>query len=188
MTFNRFLTWDNHINGIVGKVYGALRTLWVTQAFTPTKTRFLLARTLIIPILLYGSEIYCNCNYVSKRKLNVAFNSTVRYVYGLRRYDRISGFASRLLNMPFENYLDYRSLILFSDILLTRQPQYCFEKIRIGSSHRSHQLIVPRFSYLTSERQFFVNSVRLWNSLPRNLKENQSATSIKKVLKAHFSI
>lgn len=150
-------------------------------------TRILLAKTLIIPVLTYGCEIYLKCNYVSKRKLNVVFNHIIRYIFGLRRYDRVSSFSSRLLGMSLDKFLQFRTLSLFSDILLTQQPSYLYERVQTAASNRSGQLINPRYSSLVSERQFFVNSTRLWNTLPRQIRRIDNAAQFKTQLKSYFS-
>ena len=54
--FNGRLTWSNHINVIVGKVYGMLRNLWIVIDSTPLTIRMQLAETFLIPVLLCGSE------------------------------------------------------------------------------------------------------------------------------------
>lgn len=187
MVFNRTLTWNNHINTVVGKTYGILRTMWVTQSYTPIRMRMMLAKTLVIPTLIYGCEIYSNCDSVSKRRLNVAFNSLIRYIFGLRRYDRVSNLSKSLLGMTFDNFLRFRTLTLLSNILLNHQPPYLYEEIRMASSNRSRMLIHPRYASLTSERQFFVHATRLWNSLPRPLREIDDASRFKSKIKIHFT-
>ena len=49
LTFNRYLTWTDHITSTVEKVYGMLRTLWVNQYYTPIKIRLILAKTYLLP-------------------------------------------------------------------------------------------------------------------------------------------
>lgn len=161
--------------------------MWATQSFTPLRVRMLLARTLVLPTLIYGCEIYSHCDSVSKRKLNVAFNSLVRYIYGLRRYDSVSNFSKNLLNMTFENFLKYRALNLLSKILLNREPQYLSDMITRSSSQRTRMLTHPRYASLTSERQFFIYTIRLWNSLPRNIREIDDVLKLQTRIKLHFS-
>lgn len=161
--------------------------MFAAQHYTPIKTRLLLAKTLIIPILTYGCEIFSSCSYQSKRKLTVAFNNTARYIFGLRRYDHISEISNHILNMSFENMLNFRTLTLLADILLSQTPRYLFDRIRRTSSVRSLQLINPRYSSLTSERQFYVNSIRLWNALPRSIREIRDAVKAKLEIKKYLS-
>ena len=70
VVFNGRLTWSNHINVTVGKVYGMLRNLWTVIDSTPFAMRMQLAKTFLIPVFLYGSEIFANCETDDRRKLN----------------------------------------------------------------------------------------------------------------------
>lgn len=65
ITFNQTLTWSDHILSATGKTYSMLRTLWHSQHFTPINTRILLAKTYILPNLLYGCELFANTDYKS---------------------------------------------------------------------------------------------------------------------------
>ncbi|XP_075157548.1 uncharacterized protein LOC142230808 [Haematobia irritans] len=87
LILNDNLSWTNHINMVVGQGYSKLRSLWASQKFTPLHVRSLLAKTYIIPGVLYGSELFANCDSASRRKLDSFFSNVTRYVYGLRRRD-----------------------------------------------------------------------------------------------------
>ena len=62
IVFNGRLTWYNIIYVIVDKVYGMLRNLWAIIYSSPFAIRMQLGKTFSIPILLYGSEIFANCD------------------------------------------------------------------------------------------------------------------------------
>ena len=79
IVFTQDLSWSAYINSAVGKVYGVLRTLWVTQKHI----RMLLARSFLLPTLFYGCEIYASCDSIAKLKLNKLFNTITRYVFVL---------------------------------------------------------------------------------------------------------
>lgn len=187
LTFNRTLSWDDHINLATGKVYGVLRLLWASQSYTPLKTKLLLARTLILPILLYGCEVFCNVDYNSRRKLNVVYNNIARYIYNIRRFDHISAYSKTIFGCSFDNVLKYFSIACIFDIMQTRQPDYLFNKIQFSASQRTLALIQPRFSCLTSERQFFVHATRLWNSLPLEMRRIRSAKQFKSELLVYMA-
>ena len=82
ITFNGQLTWSNHINVIVGRVHGMLRNLWAVIDSTPY----------LIPVLLYGSEIFANCDTDDRLKLNLTYNHIARYVFIKGHRDHISQF------------------------------------------------------------------------------------------------
>ena len=60
ITFNGRLSWSNHINVIVGKVYDMLRNLWPVKDSTAFAIRIQLAKTYLIPVLLYGWEVFAS--------------------------------------------------------------------------------------------------------------------------------
>lgn len=187
ITFNSNLTWSSHVNVVAGRIYAKLRSLWSTQFFTPVHIRELLAKTYLIPCLLYGCELFASCDCISKLKLNVLYNNILRYVYGLRRYDHVSSFSTRLYGVSFDNLLKIRVLIFFHKIIYTQTPRYLYERIRFARSLRGRRIIIPRHRYLFSEWQFFLHASRLWNSLPQSQQVNSNATQFKKFLFNHFS-
>lgn len=185
--FNSNLSWSNHINSMVGQQYIKLRTLWPLQYFTPFNVRVLLAKTYLVPGLIYGCELFANSDSESKRKLNVLFNNIIRYVYGLRKHDHISSYAKSLFGVTFENLLKIRVLILLHKIIFTRTPSYLYNNLRFARSNRGQKLIIPRHRTLISEWQFFVYAVRLWNTLPHTQQTNSNALLFKNFLFEFFA-
>jgi len=147
-----------------------LRSLWATQYFTPMNVRMLLAKSYLLPTLTYGCEIYARCDSVHRQKLNVLFNNITRYVFGLHRMDHTSYFSIKIYDLPFDDHLKLRCLILLHKIIFTKEPSYLFERLTFTRSQRNNSIVVHSFRCLTSERQFFINSIRLWNGLPDSLQ------------------
>ena len=129
VVFNKTLTWSDHIIGACGKTFGMLRTLWPLQYCTPLRIRVLLAKTYLVPVLLYSSEIFASCDSRSKQRLQVTFNNIARYVYGLKKRDHISDYVKMLFGVNFNNYLKIRSLILLHKIIISKEPNHLYEKL-----------------------------------------------------------
>ncbi|XP_075149680.1 uncharacterized protein LOC142223709 [Haematobia irritans] len=138
--FNEKLTWSNHITKVSGKVHAMLRNLWAVQQSTPLDIRMLLAKTYLIPTLLYGSEIFHNCDIIDLQRLKITFNNIARYIFNLKRRDRISNCSYQIFNMSFENYLNYKSLVFMHKIVYNKEPKYLFERITFARSNRVHNL------------------------------------------------
>ena len=136
---------------LVSQTYLKLRTLWITQYYTPIRIRLLLAKAYLIQGHLYGCELFCNCDSNSKRKLNVLFNNIVRYIFGLKRRDRISSFSKTLYGVSFENFLNIRFLMFLHKIIYTSKPNYMFNMLQFARSRRGKKLIIPTRRYLVSE-------------------------------------
>lgn len=184
--FNDTLTWTNQINSAVGKIYGMLRNLWPTHSFTPISTRKLIANAYLMPCLLYGCEVFANSDAISKRKLNVAYNNIIRYVFGLSRYAHISQYATKLHGTSFDNLLKIRCLQFLHKIIYERQPTYLYERLVFARSNRGNKLVSFKCRYLTSEWQFFIAVTRLWNQLPNQLQINSNAIMFRRKLENFY--
>ena len=185
--FNRTLSWSNHINLSIGNVCSRLRSLWVTQEYTPLNIRIMLAKTYILPSLLYGCELFVNSDSESKRKLKVVFNKITRYVFGLKYNDNhVSEMSKKIYGMSIDKYINLRSLILLHKIIYTKEPFYLYEKIKFCRSNRSLNIIVPRHNSSFSEHQFYIYVIRLWNNLPNFIKFIVSAEKFKLELNRLF--
>lgn len=185
--FNETLTWSDHITSLVGSTYGRLRTLWATQSYTPQRIRLLLAKTYIMPSLLYGCELFACCDSISRTKLNRLFNNICRYVYRLRKYDHISSYTGRLYGVSLDNLFKIRALVLLHKIIYLKLPPYLFFRINFNRSNRGRLLIPFRYRTLASEWQFYIYSIRLWNSLPHLFQITSNATKFQNLLTHFFS-
>ena len=185
--FNNSLTWTNHVNSLVMRIYIKLRTLWSVQYFTPVRIRVLLAKSYLIPSLTYGCELFSSCDSLSRRKLEVLYNNIVRYVYGLKRVDHVSAYSKLLYGVSFDNLLKIRTTTFLHKIIFTKKPNYLYSKLKFAKSTRGKNIIIPKFRCLVSEWHFFISAIRLWNSLPHNQQTNSNATSFNKFLFKFFA-
>lgn len=186
VVFNKHLNWTDHINANCGKTYAMLRNLWMTQYYTPFHVRMLLAKTYLLPSLLYGCELFNNSDSASKQKLNVTFNNIARYIFGLSRYHTITQFSKQIYNLSFENILNCRSLLLLHKLIYTKEPAYLYNRICFSISNRGKKINSMRYQKLISERHFFINTIRLWNQLPHNIQILSNAMQFKLAILKFF--
>ena len=187
IVFNNRLTFSDHVNLTVAKTYGMLRNLWSTQHFTPQRIRLLLAKTYLLPKLLYGCELFANLDSVCFRKMRVLCNNITRYVFKRKRFESVSMFSHQIYGPSLKCLLDSRTLILMHKIIYTKEPAYLYDQISFSRSERTNNVVNLRFNYLLSERHFFVPATRLWNKLPNDLKIISNASSFKYKLRLHYS-
>lgn len=185
--FNRTLTWDTHVNIAVGKVYGILRRLWATRYLIPVETKLMVAKTIILPSLLYGAELFCNLDSITFRKLNVVFNNVARYVNGLRRHDHISSYSFEIYELKLIHLLQLRTLLMLHKIIFTAQPVNLYQKLTFTRSQRNNAIIQIRHKTSFSEKQFFIHAISLWNCLPTSLQLMSNALKFKQALKLYFN-
>lgn len=153
----------------------------------PIKIRLQLAKSYVVPTLLYGAELFAGCNADSRKKLNTTFNNVARYVFGIRKYDRISHHVIKILKMPLNNYLNYKAIIFLHKIIYTREPNYLFQKLTFSRSNRGNNLNQIIHRRQLSERQFFIRTIRLWNLLPNEIQTIRHAIKFKKSVFEYYA-
>ena len=159
---------------------------WAVKCSTHFQTRMLLAKTYLIPVLLYGCEIYANCDANDLRKLKVAYNNIARYIFNRGIRDSISEFSYQISDMCFENLLKFKSLIFLHKIIYTAQPNYLYEAKSFGRSARGLVLTQRKCKTVFSERQFFIYCTTLWNQLPNRIQIISNANRSKIELLRYF--
>lgn len=172
---------------MIGNVCTKLRSLWITQHFTPLNIRLLLAKTYLIPSLTYCCEIFVNPDAESKRKLRVIFNKITRYVFGLHRFNRnVTSLSTRILGTSLDRIFHYRSLILLHKIITNNQLSFLNNDIRFCRSNRHKKIIVPKYKTSFSDHHFFVFTIRLWNDLPPQIQSIFNTNRFKMELFRHL--
>ena len=159
----------------------------MTQYFTPIPIRMLLAKTYLLPTLIYGCELFASCDAVSRRRLNVTFNNIARYVFGIKRNSSISHYVKQIYNITFDNLMKCRVLLLFHRIVYNRQPLYLYQKIKFSRSSRGKKINFIKYSKAASEQHLFINSNRLWSQLSSQLQLISNASQFKTAIFKHFS-
>lgn len=185
--FNENLNWGDHIAKTVSKVYGSLRALYKIGNWLPFRIKTMLIKTLLFPIIFYAYPVFCDLDSYSFRKLNVAINRTVRYAYNIGRREHISGYVKAFLGMELQKYLQYKTLTFLFTLKENKVPEYLFQRLQYtSSSERSRSFVTPISNYTVTQKQFFVYSIRLWNSLPLYIRRSSNIRDFEKKLKQHF--
>jgi hypothetical protein len=90
------MTWSAHINELSRRMNFTVHSLKRLQYFLPYKTRIILAHALLLPILDYADVCYTDITEQLLNKLERLLNLAIRFIFGLRKYDRISEYRSQL--------------------------------------------------------------------------------------------
>ena len=154
-----------------------LRNLWIVIDSIPLVIRMQLGRTYLIPVLLYGCKIFANCDCDDNRELKLAFNNIARYVFHKGHRDHISHLAYQILSIKLDNLLIVSRNIRNTNFVLLNLLDPTGVKI----------FIRQRFKILLSQRQFFIPTTRLWNSLPNYIQNLGNVNAFIKGLFKLFS-
>ena len=172
------LNFSRHVSAVCSKVYATLHRLRLLKYLTPRHVRLDLCRSLILPAFYYGAVFCTNLRERDARRLEVAFNSCIRYVYNLRRYDHISSYRDVLLKLPFKSFLQLRLHLFFFKLIKSGSPSYLFSELVRGSS-RTMNYIMPAGGF---RKSVLVSGIRVWNALPIDIKEARSEAAFKRTV------
>lgn len=182
------LSFNAHLNSLHGKVFGILRKLFSTNLFLPLSIRNRVAHSLLMPLILYGFEVVSGTNASFVATLKRIVHMTVRYVYNVNFRDHISRYVFQFLGCSFQNFIEFRNLILFYKVLKSGNPITLYRRFIFSRSIRNPQLIIPRIACHVFENSFVIRVARSFNHLPINLRNfSLSVFTYRKKLLEHLS-
>jgi len=181
------LSFEPFINQICSRIYFNLRQLYKLKPFLSQDLRLVIIRSYVLPFLYYGDILYFSAKRKFLKKLERALNSCTRFVFDLRRYDRLSNHRNILLGRSFHNHLKLRVCLFIFKILFFKQPAYLFNEFNLTISRRANMLLIPNYKSNYYNSSLFVAGIRIWNSLPRNIRMAGSVAVFRRLASDHFS-
>ncbi|XP_031359025.1 uncharacterized protein LOC116182622, partial [Photinus pyralis] len=91
------LRFTQHIDNLIASAYGQLRSLYSSRHILGTKHKAVLCDSLVLSRFNYCDVLYGPCLLAKDRdRIQRVQNSCLRFVFGIRKYDRISHTLPRL--------------------------------------------------------------------------------------------
>lgn len=189
------LNWSAQVKEVSRKFFASLHSIIRFKKFLPIKTKISLVNSLLLPIIDYADITYPDLNQDLLNKLDRLLNTCIRFIYGLRKYDHVSEYRSKLKWLPIRERRHRRTLcLLFSILNENNSPQYLKSKFSfLSDSHNrnlrsTNTLALSTPMHTTSSRgnSFEVSAVRLWNALPSNIQRAPNKLVFKRLVYEHL--
>lgn len=175
--FDSKLKFQEYVSLIVKRSYIALKLLYCNASILNFKVRKKLTETLVLSILNYGITLYFPClDNITQHRLQKIQNCCCRFVFGLRKFDRVSSKINELGWLKIGNLYKYHMSVFVYRILSTSSPSYLREKlifrynVHCVNIRNSNELTIPRFHLTMFKRSFTYNSAEVYNNINSNLK------------------
>ena len=127
------------------------------------------------------------------RRLQLVQNAADCLIKGLTKRHHITPTLYELNWLPIEPRMNFKVMLLVYKALHGQGPEYLSELLipykpaRSLRSASSNKLIVPKCHYAdTQKRAFGVCAPKMWNDLPRSVREKESIEMFKSALKTHL--
>ena len=154
-------------------------------------------RTLLVCSLIHSKMDYCNSLMTGMTKKNVlelqkVQNSASRFIFGQRRWQGTTQLRKRLHFLPVTERLEFKTCVLVYKCLNGLAPEYLSGRVQRRKQKLSIKLridedtlilVEPSTTFETTKRAFSISGPKLWNKLPRKLRESKTLKQFKVDLK-----
>ena len=183
------LSFTDHTQNLTSKLMGSLCQISRVQHLFDKKTLISIINSLVFSKLYYCSTVWGGTFKENIRKLQLVQNFAARIISGKRKFDHISSTIKDLGWLSVQDMLAYRDAQMVYKIINGSVPLYLknFVKRRSDvhnrSTRNSHNLDIPKCRTSFAQRSFGYRAIKLWNSLPNNVRESTSLNTFKQSLK-----
>ena len=165
------LKWDSHINEIIAKAYGKLRTAYLAKNFLNKESKIAVVEYYVLSQLNYCNILMQNISQGLVDKLQKLQNSCTRFIFGLRKYDHISNHFKQLNVLNIENRRKLHSATVMHKVTLKKAPVYLCNKIcyrnalHLHNTRGNNNIHIPRFKNMYGRDRFFRKIAQSYNRL-----------------------
>ena len=186
------LSMEGQIKSIIKKCFFNIRNIGKIRKYLDEDSCKMLVNNLIISHLDYCNALYHGLPDCLLNQLQRVQNTAARLVLCIRKSAHITPVLMKLHWLPVQHRIKFKILMQVFKILNGQSPLYLVDLIsrhvptRALRSRDTNLLAVPRSSSKFSDRRFSVSGPRLWNDLPIYIKNAESLTQFKTLLKTYF--
>jgi hypothetical protein len=189
------LSMSSHISKVVQACNLQLLNLWRIAKKLPKQLKIKLVHTLIHSRLDYGNALLYGATEKDISRLQRVQNSAVRFIYGTRKWRGVTQKRKDLHFLPIKSRIIFKICLMTYKSINGQAPSYISDlvplrkpKIKTVRADEDHTLLQKSFThkYKSTSRAFSICAPKLWNELPRRVREAESVSMFKKLLKTHL--
>ena len=175
ITIDDKLSWKSHIKHVRTKISKSISILNKAKQFLDHKSLRTLYCSLVLPYLSYCAEVWGNTYKSSLHSLSVLQKRAIRIIHKVGYLDHTTPLFLRSHLLKFSEIVEYQTaIIMFKAIhnLLPANIQKLFRG-RDGGYNLRGEFKLKTLAVRTTVRTFSISicGVKLWNSLPVELKQ-----------------
>ena len=192
--FDSKLNFDEHVNRVVRSCNSTLVNLWRVGSKLSRKLRTTLVSSLVLSKMDFCNSLLAGITKKNLTKLQKVQNASARFVYGQRRWQGATKLRKQLHFLPVAERIEFKICVLIFKCINDLAPPYLSQlvekrrkKVKCLRKDNDELLLeTPRSRLKSTERAFRFIGPKLWNQLPRVLRETSTLSCFKKDLKTHL--
>ena len=185
---DKSLNYNDHINKISSSCIYKLIMINRISYLLDRKSLLPLIHSFVFNKLLYCSSVWSNTSKKNIKKLQLLQNFAARIVLGLRKYDHISDGLKTLGWLDINQKLKFNDCVMMYKCLNKSAPAYLSQRFKKRSQIHSrttrncNDLELSKCRLATRQRSFSFRGAKIWNELPKSIREATSLNTVKKNL------
>ena len=124
VTFERYLTFDNHVGDVVSSCMAKLCQINRVKHCFDWDTLIKIITTLVLSKLYYCSSLWSNTSIGNIKKLQTVQNFAYRIITNTRKFDHIAPALCKIVWLPVKEHLEYRDIIMSYKCMNGLAPPY----------------------------------------------------------------
>ena len=194
--FDDQLKMDTHINNICRSAFFHLYNIRRIRKYLSSDCAQTLVNAFVTSRLDFCNSLLYGLKGNQLQKLQRVQNAAARVICNISRYEHISPTLYNLHWLPVSYRIRFKILLLVYKTLNGLAPLYLSELIELKKPGRynlrtnSDTLLLkyPAFKSLTTlgDRSFTCAAPKLWNSLPKAIRNANNVNTFKRLLKTHL--
>ena len=172
------LRFNIHINKCLQKAYASLKMLYPHRHALSWNLKIKLTDALVSSHFNFCDVVYSPClDHIYKQKIERVQKSCLRYIYGIRKFERISHKLEDAGWATMEKRRELHSVVLFHKVIYYQTPPYLLNKITFRSDVHTlnlrfgDRISPPPHRTAMFRRCFTWNIYLLYNQLPHDWKQ-----------------
>ena len=176
------LNFKSHTSAISTKISKVVGLLFRLNNFLPYETLLTLYNTLLVPHLIYGIEVWLGALKLNQDRIFKLQKKAVRAVNSLPYNEHTNDYFKSMEILKVKEIYQQRLLLfMFSNYNIT-----AFSEIHAHNTRNRNDLILPQVNRTRTQSSLFYQGVKLWNSLPEDIRSIQYVGAFKNSIKCHF--
>ena len=187
------MKWTTHIDYSVNKARKKLGLLRRQSKSLSTKQKIDTYKTMIRPVLEYGSVLFDNCSVCDNLKIESCQRTAALICTGAMRRTETKLLLEYLRWDSLEDRRKISKTSLFYKIIHNQAPLYLsrnitFKQPQTRTLRNTQTIYFPRCRLETYKKSFFPSCIHIWNTLPEKLINAKNYATFKKEIKHHLNL
>ena len=165
------LTFEFHINDLIKRAWGKLKTAWKCGKFLSAESKRIIVECYVLSQFNYLDVIWRSATKGMWNKIQKIQNNCIRFIFRLRKYDHISSEFGKLNTLNMFNRTLLHSLTYMFKCINNKSPPYLTDKINYVSNTHEHntrsrnEIICHHFNNRYGRFNFFNEVSSMFNKL-----------------------